>query len=446
MESKAQVCCKVHVVCIPSPFQSHIKAMLKLAKLLHHKDGLPYQPDDTTQDMSALCESIRNHVLLDPFRNLLAKLINAPSSNTVSWVIISDGFLSFAITAAEEVALPIILFFTISACSLMGFKQFRTLKDESYLTKELDTVIEWIPGMKDIRIRDLPSFVRSTDPDDILFNLTMEATEKASKASAILIHTFDALESQVLDALSSMFSHVLAVGPLQLLLDQIHDQDDGGRSLNSVGYNLWKEETECLYWLESKEPNSVIYVNFGSITVMTKEQLIEVGMGLANSGHPFLWILRDDMVIGDLESEFVEEIIILSKQKGFIASWCPQEEVLNHPSTGGFLTHSGWNSTMESLCAGVPLICWPFAGDQPTNCRYTCNEWGFGLEITSGEDVKRDEVEMLVRELMGPGQKGKKLRNKALEWKKKAEEATAPDGSSSINLEKLVNRFFYQRL
>ncbi|KAJ0093281.1 hypothetical protein Patl1_27133 [Pistacia atlantica] len=107
-------------------------------------DGLPYQPDDTTQDMSALCESIRNHVLLDPFRNLLAKLINAPSSNTVSWVIISDGFLSFAITAAEEVAIPIILFFTISACSLMGFKQFRTLKgfwlfvfaDESYLTKE----------------------------------------------------------------------------------------------------------------------------------------------------------------------------------------------------------------------------------------------------------------------------------------------------------------------
>ncbi|KAJ0027300.1 hypothetical protein Pint_36584 [Pistacia integerrima] len=273
MESKAQVCCKVHVVCIPSPFQSHIKAMLKLAKLLHHKgfditfvntefnhsrllksrgansldgyphfqfetipDGLPYQPDDTTQDMSALCESIRNNVLLDPFRNLLAKLINAPSSNTVSWVIISDGFLSFAITAAEEVALPIILFFTISACSLMGFKQFRTLKDESYLTKELDTVIEWIPGMKDIRIRDLPSFVRSTDPDDILFNLTMEATEKASKASAILIHTFDALESQVLDALSSMFSHVLAVGPLQLLLHQIHDQDDGGHDLSSVAY------------------------------------------------------------------------------------------------------------------------------------------------------------------------------------------------------------------
>ena len=82
------------------------------------------------------------------------------------------------------------------------------------------------------------------------------------------------------------------------------------------------------------------------------------------------------------------------------------------------------------------MLCWPFFADQPTNCRYCCNEWGVGMEIDS--NVKRGEVENLVRELL-EGEKGKEMRNKAMEWKKLAEEATAPNGSSSMNLEKLIN-------
>uniref|UniRef100_A0A6N2JZ15 anthocyanidin 3-O-glucosyltransferase n=1 Tax=Salix viminalis TaxID=40686 RepID=A0A6N2JZ15_SALVM len=140
-----------------------------------------------------------------------------------------------------------------------------------------------------------------------------------------------------------------------------------------------------------------MYVNFGSITTVTKEQLVEFGMGLAESCHPFLWIIRPDMVAGDsaiLPPEYTEE----TKERSFICSWCPQEEVLNHPSIGGFLTHSGWGSTMESISSGVPMLCWPFFGDQQTNCRYTCSEWGIGMEIDS--TVKRENVRKLVTELM----------------------------------------------
>jgi hypothetical protein len=254
--------------------------------------------------------------------------------------------------------------------------------------------------------------------------------ETAPKAAGIVVHTFDALEREVLDALSPMFPSVYAIGPQQLLLNHLPNDP-----LKSTGYSLWKEETECLDWLNSKVPNSVIYVNFGSVIVITPQQLVEFAWGLANSNFMFLWIIRPDLVVGDsaiLPPEFVEE----TKGRGLIASWCPQEEVLNHSSIGGFLTHCGWNSIIESLCAGVPMLCCPFDGDQLTNCKYACNEWGIGMEID--KDAKRGEVEKIMREFM-EGNKGKKMKKKVMEWKKLAEEATGPHGSSSINLDKLLN-------
>jgi UDP:flavonoid glycosyltransferase YjiC (YdhE family) len=256
------------------------------------------------------------------------------------------------------------------------------------------------------------------------------AAETSVKARAIAFHTFDALEPEALGALSTIFSHVYSIGPLQLFLNQIEEN-----SLKSIGSSLWKEESKCLQWLDTKEPNSVVYVNYGSTVVMATDQLVEFAMGLANSKIPFLLIIRPDLVSGEssvLPAEFAEK----TQKHGFIASWCPQEEVLNHPSVGGFLTHCGWGSTIESLSAGVPMLCWPFFGDQPMNCKYSCNEWGVGMEID--KNVKREEVGMLVKELM-EGEKGAKMRENAMEWKRLAEEAVGPKGTSSINLDKFIN-------
>ncbi|KAG2719433.1 hypothetical protein I3760_03G266200 [Carya illinoinensis] len=476
MDSKTVGVHKPHAVCIPSPFQSHIKAMLKFAKLLHGKgfhitfvntefnhqrflqsgclnslhglpdfqfktipDSLPPLNFNATQDILSLCNSILNNFLA-PFSDLLLKLNSAASHfNIPVTCVISDGFLPFTVTAAQELRVPIVMLFTISACSLMGFMQFPLLrdkgfiplKDESYLTNGyLETVIDWIPGMRDIRMRDLPTMVRATDPNDALFKLIFEAAKRAPEASAIVVHTFDALEQEVLDALFPMFRRVYAIGPHQLLLNQSPND-----SLKSMGYSLWKEETECLSWLNSKAPNSVVYVNFGSLTVLTPQQLNEFAWGLANSKHLFLWIIRPDLVVGE-SAILPPEFVVDTKERSLIASWCPQEEVLNHPSIGGFLTHCGWNSILESVCAGVPMLCWPVSGDQQTNCKYTCNEWGIGMEIDN--DVKREELEKIVREFM-EGDRCQKMRKKALEWKKLAEAASEPHGSSSLNLNNLVN-------
>jgi UDP:flavonoid glycosyltransferase YjiC (YdhE family) len=301
----------------------------------------------------------------------------------------------------------------------------------------LETIVDWIPGLKNFRLKDIFDNIRTTDPNDIMLDFVIDAADKVHGDSTIVLNTFNELESDVIKALSSMFPSLYPIGLLPSLLNQtpqIHQ-------LDSLGSNLWKEDTECLQWLESKEPGSVVYVNFGSITVMTPEQLLEFAQGLANCNKPFLWIIRPDLVIGGsvvLSSEFVNEI----SDRGLITSWCPQEKVLNHPSIGGFLTHCGWNSTTESICAGVPMLCWPFFGDQPTNCRLIYNEWEIGMEIDT--NVKREEVEKLVNELMS-GEKGKKMRQKAIELKKKAEENTKAGGCSYMNLDKVIKEVFLKQ-
>ena len=261
-----------------------------------------------------------------------------------------------------------------------------------------------------------------------MFNFKIRESERAPRASAVILNTFDSFE-QVLDALSSMLPRIYTIRPLMLLADQIKDNN-----LESIGSNLWKEEPGCVEWLNSKELNSVVYVNYGSITIMTPQQLIEFAWGLANSEKPFLWIIRPDLIGGDsaiIPSEFVTE----TKDRGMLASWCPQEQILKHPSIGGFLTHSGWNSTLESVCCGVPMISWPFFADQQTNCRYCCVEWGIAMEIDN--NVQRDEVEKLVRELID-GEKGKEIKKNVMGWKTKAEDSTKPGGSSYQNLDKLI--------
>ncbi|KAK3014576.1 hypothetical protein RJ639_008908 [Escallonia herrerae] len=463
---------KPHAICVPFPAQGHINAMLKLAKLLHSKgfhitfvntefthgrllksrgpnslnslssfrfemipDGIPpsESDNDAMPDALTTCDSTSKHCLA-PFRDLLFKLNNSSNVPPVT-CIVSDLNMNFTLTAAEEFGVPDVLFWTPSACSLMAVAQcpnliqrgLMPLKDASYLTNGyLDKVIDWIPGMQGIRLRDLPTFIRTTNPDDFMVKFAMQLMEGAQRASAIVINTFAELEYDVLCPLSAIFPPIFAIGPLQLLSDQINDN-----RLECLGSNFWKEDSECLKWLDSKEPNSVLYVNFGSIAVLTSEQFFEFCWGLANSNQNFLWIIRPDLVTGD-SAIILPDFSLATKDRGMLTSWCPQEQVLSHPSIGGFLTHNGWNSTIESISAGVPMICWPFFADQQTNCWYCCNKWGIGMEIDN--DVKRNEVERLVRELL-VGKKGKELKKKAMDWKREAERA-----SSQVNLVDVINQ------
>ncbi|KAL5701822.1 7-deoxyloganetin glucosyltransferase [Ranunculus cassubicifolius] len=466
-----QVAQKPHVVCFPIPFQSHINVMLKLAKVLHMKgcritfvntefnhqkllrsmgpdalkglpdfryetipDGLPPCDINENQDILQLWDSLSETCVV-PLCNLITKLNEASTTSGKPLVscIVADVLLSITLEAAEKFGIPGVLLWPSSALVLLINLQGEQILEKVILPLKgkidmyLDTPINFFPNIMDIRLRDLPSVF--WDGRKGWNDSAIRTIRKAPTASGIIFNTFDELENVILDELKVLLPSTYTIGPLQLLEQQIPDND-----LRSFKSNLLKEHQDCIEWLDSRKQNSVLYVNFGSITVMTSQQLLEFAWGLANSTHPFLWVIRPDLMMGEvpiLPPEFTEK----TADRGMISGWCPQEQVLCHSSVGGFLTHSGWNSTMDTICGGVPILSWPFFGDQQTNCWYASARWGIGLEIDN--NVKRDKLEALVRELM-EGEKGKKMTEKAKEWKKRAEVSAQPDGSSYANLERLV--------
>nr|BAK02172.1 predicted protein [Hordeum vulgare subsp. vulgare] len=461
---------KAHAVCLPAAAQGHIIPMLDVAKMLHARgfhvtfvntdynharlvrsrgpaavagvpgfrfatipDGLPPSGDDVTQDIAALCRST-TETCLGPFRRLLADLDAGGPRVTC---VVSDVVMDFSMEAARELGLPYVQLWTASAIGFLGYRHYRLLfarglapiKDVQQLTDEhLDTPVGDVPGLRGMRFRDFPSFIRSPAPDDYMLHFALGVTERAAGAAAVIVNTFDDLEGEAVAAMEALgLPKVYTVGPLPLLAPL------KGPS-STISMSLWKPQEGCLPWLDGKDAGSVVYVNFGSITVMTNEQLVEFAWGLAKSGRHFLWIIRPDLVKGDT-AVLPPEFSAGTAGRGLVASWCPQQEVLRHPAVGAFLTHSGWNSTLESMCGGVPVISWPFFADQQTNCRYQCTEWGVGVEIDG--NVRRDAIADHITEVM-EGESGKVMKKKAREWREKAVKATEPGGSSRRNFDELI--------
>ncbi|CAI0443403.1 unnamed protein product [Linum tenue] len=197
---------------------------------------------------------------------------------------------------------------------------------------------------------------------------------------------------------------------------------------------MWKEEASCLTWLDAQPPGSVLYVNFGSITMMRRDQVIEFWEGLTGSKNRFLWVIRPGSVCSGEMADDVQmpEELVEGVEKGnlkVLVGWVPQEAVLGHEAVGGFLTHSGWNSTLESIVAGVPMICWPFFADQQVNSRFVSEVLKLGLDMKDVCD-RRVVARMVERK--------EEFRRKAVEMARMAKESVEEGGSSYRNLELLI--------
>uniref|UniRef100_A0A0D3C3I3 Uncharacterized protein n=1 Tax=Brassica oleracea var. oleracea TaxID=109376 RepID=A0A0D3C3I3_BRAOL len=205
-------------------------------------------------------------------------------------------------------------------------------------------------------------------------------------------------------------------------------------------YDLGDFKTEpdesVLRWLASKPAKSVVYVAFGTLAALSEKQMKETAMAIRQTGYNFLWSVRDSER-SKLPSGFVEEA--LEKDYGLVAKWVSQLEVLSHDSTGCFVTHCGWNSTLEALCLGVPLVGMPQWTDQPTNAKFIEDVWKIGVRGKADEEgfVSKEEIARCIVEVM-EGEKGKEMRKNVEKLKVLARDAISEGGTSDKNIDEFV--------
>jgi hypothetical protein len=170
---------------------------------------------------------------------------------------------------------------------------------------------------------------------------------------------------------------------------------------------------------------------------MDVKELTEFAWGLANSQQPFLWVVRPDSACGEKWIEVLPESLKENiSVRGYIVKWAPQKKVLAHSAVGGFLSHCGWNSVLESICEGIPMICKPCFGDQKMNARYVSQVWKVGLELES--ELERGDIERAVRRVM-VDEDGKEMRKRGKNLKERFELCIREGGSSNNSLNELID-------
>ncbi|XP_066367696.1 UDP-glycosyltransferase 83A1-like [Miscanthus floridulus] len=252
----------------------------------------------------------------------------------------------------------------------------------------------------------------------IIFQLIHRNNAATHLAETIVCNSVQELEPGAL----ALFPGVLPVGPLSVSSDK-------------PAGSFWAEDASCAAWLDAQPASSVVYVAFGSLAAYDAAQLVELAEGLLLTSRPFLWVVRP----GSAGDQLLEQLRRRAAPRGRVVSWCPQQSVLAHPAVACFLTHCGWNSTMEAVRSGVPLLCWPYFTDQFLNQSYICDVWGTGLKVPLppaaaathgtglvGREVVRDKIE----ELLGDNET--KVRTLAL--RDLARRAVGNGGSSRQNL------------
>ncbi|KAK6147046.1 hypothetical protein DH2020_017958 [Rehmannia glutinosa] len=272
------------------------------------------------------------------------------------------------------------------------------------------------------------SYLMEAGSASVVFKCLPMATEGIKKADFILHNTVDELESDIISALNK-YQPNYAIGPINF-------------SKNLATYTISKSlrsESDCTQWLESKSPGSVLYVSFGSFVHTSKQIIEEIAYGLLLSEVNFIWVIRDGILgSGDtnvLPIGFEDEI----KDKGLIVPWCDQIMVLSDPTVGGFLTHNGWNSTVESMWCGVPMICYPIAYDQITNAKLVVDDWKIGIRLCDrGMSVDRKVVAEKIKSFMSGGSISKSLRVEADSVKATMRDALESDGSSERNFDQFI--------
>ncbi|KAJ6973172.1 crocetin glucosyltransferase [Populus alba x Populus x berolinensis] len=455
-----------HFLLVTLPLQGHINPSLQFAKRLTligarvtlatslsaqrrmsktlFPDGLSFVTFSDGYDDGLKPEDDRVHYMSELKRRgsqtLNELIVDSAEEGKPITCLVYTVFLPWAAEVARAQHLPA-AFLWIQPATVFDiyFYYFNGYGDIFSNCKDTSNVIA-LPGLPQFASRDLPSFLLPSNTSTVALQLFQEQLEQLSQETnpKVLVNSFDALELGAMNATEKF--NLIGIGPLipSAFLDGKDPLD------KSFGGDLFQGSEDYTEWLNSKPKSSVVYVAFGSILVLSNRQMEEISRGLVQSGLPFLWVIRDEQN-KKKEKEEDDQLsacreAILEKQ-GMVVPWCCQVEVLSHPSIGCFVTHCGWNSTLESLVSGVPVVAFPHWTDQGTNAKLIEDVWKTGVRVVANEEgiVEGDEIKRSLDLVMADGMTGEDLRKNAKKWKDLAMDAVKDGGSSDKNLKAFVD-------
>jgi hypothetical protein len=461
------------IVLYPSPFRGHLIAMVELGKLIvnHHPSfsvtilildtasAAQYAASSATAQYIAAVNATTPTVTfhrLPPVSDVvpsssspaesgyLLPRLNNPNLHQALQTIsqtsklkafIIDFFCDAAFQVAANLSIPTYYFYTSSGSSLAAFLYLPTLhKSLDKSLKDLDDhMLVDIPGLPPLPASDMMKSM-SDRSAKVYENFLNTATHMA-KSNGLIVNTFDLLERKALGALRDGLC--VPDGPTPPIFCI-------GPSISSSNIEDGENQHECLNWLNLQPSQSVVFLCFGSMGSFSAKQLREIAVGLENSGQRFLWVVRnpspDDNKEPNLDALLPNGFLERTAERGFVVKqWAPQVEILSHGSVGGFVTHCGWNSVLEAVRGGLPMVAWPLYSEQRMNRAVLAKELKVALAVNESEDglVSAAELEKRVRELM-VSEAGKEVREKVSAMRDAAMAAVEEGGSAHVALAELA--------
>jgi len=374
-------------------------------------------------------------LLQDPLEQLL--LEQRPNC------IVADVFFPWATDSAAKFGIPRLVFHWTGFFSLCAANACTRLH-APYRDVSSDSepfLIPNLPGEIKMTKMQLKPFIASKEKSDFS-KLIEEGEDSVLRSYGVVVNSFYELESVYADHFRNVLGRkTWHIGPLSLCNKDAEEKTHRGKE-------ACIDEHECMEWPETKKPNSVVYVCFGSMANFSDSQLREIATGFEASGQPFMWVVRKNKEDGVawLPDGFEKRM----EGKGLIIrGWAPQVLILEHEAIGAFVTHCGWNSTLEAVTAGVPMVTWPLGAEQFFNEKLLTEVLQIGVPIGAKKWVETasvdavmdtitwDAVEKAVKRIMR-GEDAIEMRNRTKVLSQLAKRAVEGGGSSYSDLNALI--------